>query len=673
MTTNLKFQYPEIPYQAQSFTHNLYSYVGSATQELVSGPRYKCFSLTQSTYSDLWLNMDMGSGNTATASILSVLRAKLLKESGVNVLQLIPSAQSPFTPSTISGLQFWFDASREVTTDSSGLISQWNDLSGNGKHLTQSTSANRPLLTRADNLENWLKYSVDWTNSVHQKESTTVTTSTTVYDSNGRLIVDKVTASAASSRHSVYQAGPATNGSGVSYTYSVEVKKSNYRYLWIGDRAFSSWHGVCFDFDTASLGTQASLTAASLETLTGGWYKITISYTSSSAGNPTPAVYFNTSNATSSPQSFLAAGTEVFYACHCSLRSSTASSTYIQTDAIIQRKGINGVRAAYFDGSNDYLSVTDTNHTEFTSSGTMFFVFSIPTEVTGTNYQLIYCENFTVSGYLVRLQPQVSGGHKPLIRTNQAGASTEILATSTPVVRDSVHILTAHKSGTTGTIYIDGVSAVSGTLNNAVTTTQTLKVGGDAQPFQGRICEIIHFNSALNSTDRQAVEAYLTSKYKTTPTVDEKTFDTIALRGPKDEDYVSSFTTTSAVRYFWLHLSSTKINSYDFSKVYLGNGFDFGRDPVWGRRSELEPDERGSRAPRYKYSFEYEDITDAVVQDFITKIASKADVNPVVMVTGSYHDVLNDDRLVHCKIKEFSYEPISYNQNNVSLVLEELI
>ena len=671
MTTNLKFQYPEIPYQAQSFTHNLYSYVGSATQELVSGPRWKCFSLTQSTYSDLWLNMDMGSGNSATASILSVLRAKLLKESGVNVLQLIPSNQSPFTPSTISGLQFWFDASREVTTDSSGLISQWNDLSGNGKHLTQSTSANRPLLTRADNLENFALYSEQITNSTYYTPSNSTVSANTAYAPDGQLTADSLVENGATSTHFVGYTFTAE--SGTSYRFSVYIKRgSGSRQLRLAftDRfAASTYLAVNLTSGTVQASTGGTVNG-SVTSVGNGWYRVSMEAPATSSGAATARVYLLDATY---QDTYTGDSTSSLYVWGYQLQNTAAGSTYVPTTSILQLRGINGVRAAYFDGSNDYLSVTDTNHTEFTSSGTMFFVFSIPTEVTGTNYQLIYCENFTVSGYLIRLQPQVAGGHKPLVRTNQAGASTEILATATPVVKDSIHILTAHKSGTTGTIYIDGVSAVSGTLNNAVSTTQTLKVGGDTQPFKGRICEIIHFNSALNSTDRQAVEAYLTSKYKTTPTVDEKTFDTITLRGPKDEDYVSSFTTTSAVRYFWLHLSSTKINSYDFSKVYLGNGFDFGRDPVWGRRSELEPDEKGSRAPRYKYSFEYEDITDSVVQDFLSKIASKADVNPIVMVTGSYHDVLNDDRVVHCKVKEFSYEPVSYNQNNVSIVLEELI
>lgn len=51
---------------------------------------------------------------------------------------------SNFQPLSLSP-SLWFDASNASSiTSSSGLVSQWNDLSGNGLHLTQATSANQP-------------------------------------------------------------------------------------------------------------------------------------------------------------------------------------------------------------------------------------------------------------------------------------------------------------------------------------------------------------------------------------------------------------------------------------------------------------------------------------------------------------------------------------------------
>ena len=61
-------------------------------------------------------------------------------------------------PSSVSGLQMWFDASSSVYKDSGSTLAsdgetvqQWNDMSGNSKNATQSASGSRPTY-RADSL-----------------------------------------------------------------------------------------------------------------------------------------------------------------------------------------------------------------------------------------------------------------------------------------------------------------------------------------------------------------------------------------------------------------------------------------------------------------------------------------------------------------------------------------
>jgi hypothetical protein len=53
-----------------------------------------------------------------------------------------------WTPASISGLYQWFDAqdSNSITKDGSNYVTQWNDKSGNGGHLTAS-GTNGPVLT----------------------------------------------------------------------------------------------------------------------------------------------------------------------------------------------------------------------------------------------------------------------------------------------------------------------------------------------------------------------------------------------------------------------------------------------------------------------------------------------------------------------------------------------
>jgi hypothetical protein len=56
------------------------------------------------------------------------------------------SNQASFSPSSISGLQAWFDANDESTiTESANAVSQWDDKSGNANHAVQATGIKQPI------------------------------------------------------------------------------------------------------------------------------------------------------------------------------------------------------------------------------------------------------------------------------------------------------------------------------------------------------------------------------------------------------------------------------------------------------------------------------------------------------------------------------------------------
>jgi len=65
-----------------------------------------------------------------------------------------------FTPLDIPGLAGWWDASDAATiTASAGAVSQWNDKSGNGYHVTQATGTKKPTTgTRTINSLNVLDF-----------------------------------------------------------------------------------------------------------------------------------------------------------------------------------------------------------------------------------------------------------------------------------------------------------------------------------------------------------------------------------------------------------------------------------------------------------------------------------------------------------------------------------
>jgi hypothetical protein len=62
----------------------------------------------------------------------------------MNARLLRPKAASGFDPRTIADLSVWYDASVASSITIETGVSQWNDLSGNNRHLTQTITNNQP-------------------------------------------------------------------------------------------------------------------------------------------------------------------------------------------------------------------------------------------------------------------------------------------------------------------------------------------------------------------------------------------------------------------------------------------------------------------------------------------------------------------------------------------------
>ena len=71
-----------------------------------------------------------------------------------------------FDPKSIPGLALWLDAADLGSISlNSGVVQQWNDKSGNERHVSQSTAANRPGFTAGDG--------ITFTSSAHQLTNAT--------------------------------------------------------------------------------------------------------------------------------------------------------------------------------------------------------------------------------------------------------------------------------------------------------------------------------------------------------------------------------------------------------------------------------------------------------------------------------------------------------------------
>jgi hypothetical protein len=62
--------------------------------------------------------------------------------------RLLRPRATGFNPKSIPGLALWLDGSSASSVTLNGsTVSQWNDLSGNGRHATQATAASQPTFT----------------------------------------------------------------------------------------------------------------------------------------------------------------------------------------------------------------------------------------------------------------------------------------------------------------------------------------------------------------------------------------------------------------------------------------------------------------------------------------------------------------------------------------------
>ena len=146
--SSFRIAFPDTPFEASSVGHNGASATGFGAGNLAFGSRGDSFKLSASTGNDLWMDWDMGSGQSVSASAFGIARANLLTSKGMEALQFMGSPQPYNLPSTISGLTCWLKADAGLTVENTNQVSAWADQSGNGYNFTQTTAGYRPTVVR---------------------------------------------------------------------------------------------------------------------------------------------------------------------------------------------------------------------------------------------------------------------------------------------------------------------------------------------------------------------------------------------------------------------------------------------------------------------------------------------------------------------------------------------
>jgi hypothetical protein len=180
---------------------------------------------------------------------------------------------------------------------------------------------------------------------------------------------------------------------------------------------------------------------------------------------------------------------------------------------LLKTSVVNGRNVLRFDGSNDSLWNSSWNLT--LTQQTVFAVFNSTWSGGIANYARIFTQSDSSKDY------QSANNYIPLLRNNSnqiasysgAGFRSPINYSAGYVIATSVH------TGTTLTNKINAVTGAtySNTLNKIVTRyaigDKIADAGIPPGSVNGDILEIIVYNTALTTTQRQEVEAYLNTKW----------------------------------------------------------------------------------------------------------------------------------------------------------------
>jgi len=147
----MAFSFPSSPTVGDVSVQNgrSYTYAGSNVWELTTAASSGGSGLT-------WSSVPASATASGTAGQISYDSSYYYVCVATNTwVRTALSTWSPFTPSSVSGLQLWLDASDASTlydatsggslVAADGAVSRWQDKSSNARHFTQSTSGNRPL------------------------------------------------------------------------------------------------------------------------------------------------------------------------------------------------------------------------------------------------------------------------------------------------------------------------------------------------------------------------------------------------------------------------------------------------------------------------------------------------------------------------------------------------
>lgn len=621
---------------------------------------------------------DLGS-NPQTVDHLAIARADLLQASVIDALILRGSDSSFNAPTSVSGLTAWFDGNQGITL-SSGVVTTWADRTG-GYSATQGTTANMPIQSRFDNSENLTLQSQALNSASWTKTRSSVSPNVTTDPISGLSTVDiLVEDTSASTTHYLIPAVGFTLKPSTSYRFSCYAKHNGRNIALRFDNAWSGNPYAYFNLQTGAVSAVGSGVSATIEDIGDGWYRVSATCsTAASPGTAYPSVYLVSG---STNQSYTGDGISAAYVTRIQFNEAVASTDYIETSTLAKVRGINGNRCLRFDGSNDYLSA---NFIGSAFSGTdkaisIFMAFR-------SNAASATIASMGRSSSATPQMRWHQNGAYVFATTDDAAASKSQSAGTSGY---SASVWSHVSSGTAASDYINGtlIGSSGYDVDLGARTLDRFTIGALGTNSYSAysavdVAEIIVYNRAVTSDERQSIEAYLASKYTSTPLVVDYDFEPNC--GVNGDDYINLFATSDEYRYFWFEAWSTS-NKFAHSKLYIGQSVDLGetidsiscKKPVDANDS-FESDSGAvdlskGKDSLYRVSVNFKGVTNDQIVEFSEKISSVADIRKgVFLCTVTNHQILDGKKTIHARLVRSLYsERFKDDYNALYAEFEEL-
>lgn len=338
--------------------------------------------------------------------------------------------------------------------------------------------------------------------------------------------------------------------------------------------------------------------------------------------------------------------------------------------------GLNGNAALSFDGSASYMTANGVSSLFSGDDKPFTAIVAARVGSVASGSRMVFEASRSSSNTPFHGFYQNASSNFNSFRRGDSGSVVTVTG-GTPTV--GTHIFSVVFTGTECSAWDNAANIINaGSQNTVAMTIDRFYIGCEARPspaslWNGYICELCIYNSALGTADRESLEAYMTSKWSTAASASETALDSATLYGPRAEDYVSSFSASTAYRYWWAQYGASGSGSkYPHSKLHFGSWFDFGREPIYPMLQKREAYSSGSREARYIFECEWQGITDSVMEDFIDKIVKYKDVSPVILYDASDY-CLNDMRQMHAWLTSAEFDKTSHNSNTIRCVFEEAL